>query len=30
MPVDIIGNPINRIIAKPVGKKNQKKVLLGI
>jgi len=30
MPVDIIGHPINRIIAKPVGKKNQKKVLLGI
>jgi hypothetical protein len=26
----MIGRPINKIIANPVGKKNQKKVLLGI
>jgi hypothetical protein len=26
----MIGKPINNIIAKPVGKKNQKKLLLGM
>jgi hypothetical protein len=30
MPVEIIGNPMNKIIAKPAGKKNQKKLLFGI
>jgi len=28
--VDIIGNPMNNIIANPAGKKNQKKLLLGM
>jgi hypothetical protein len=26
----MIGNPMNKIIARPVGKKNQKKLLLGM
>jgi hypothetical protein len=28
--VEIIGRPMNKIIANPVGKKNQKKLLLGM
>jgi hypothetical protein len=30
MPVERMGNPMNKIIAKPVGRKNQKKLLLGM
>jgi hypothetical protein len=30
MPVEIIGSPMNKIIANPAGKKNQKKLLLGM